>query len=692
MNQTATLLEEELGLLRGRDNSKLPNVQTHPVYNRFIWNFTRDINGGEVAYALNYNIRNINGDVAGEINEADAQGLYPQGHGDAWGHYLTAIKNYYRLLRNPHFTWVPRIEAVIVGGVPVSVDYLDERKFAAAAAARARTGAEIISLSFRDTYADSPQKPWQTQPDTDVNRAWSLTDWSSRAGQGALFDWVVANALLPDVDPNPNHTGIQKIERANIRELPEIAEAYRQIQEQADQADQGLNPLGLANNVVPFDIDPSAVAAGRTHFDQINERATEALRNAVAVFDHANASTQLLRRQADEANDFQQRTLDGEADYNNRLIEIFGTPYTDDIGPTGTYPTGYAGPDIYHYDYVDSPEIRVGSSSQQSSIQLDLAELDVLNDGTLARSNRTVAFHFSSHGFGLEKPATWTGQRKAPGEIQMARSAAIESIRRLERGLAEYESLIDRIEDAAESFKAELKLNANQIRIRQGQLDQIKDLNQEISDLRRRAAGVRTVAELAQAGVLFVSEAMPDVVGLAVDALSAPKAVLRLAGRLGLIAASVVSQADELSAADLQDEKNALAGLTDLDLFVTQTDFSKLERLRQLEQLVRGEPSARLELAALEESQKQSFARYQAALARGLRLLEERTRFRQKTAAQIQTYRYKDMAFRVFRSDALQKYRAQFDLAARYAYLAARPTTTRPAWRRATAAVPAAPS
>src|SRR5262249_44177098 len=47
-------------------------------------------------------------------------------------------------------------------------------------------------------------------------------------------------------------------------------------------------------------------------------------------------------------------------------------------------------------------------------------------------------------------------------------------------------------------------------------------------------------------------------------------------------------------------------------------------------------------------------------------------RFRQKTAAQVQEYRYKDMAFRVFRSDALQKYRAQFDLAARYAYLAAK--------------------
>ena len=87
MNQTASLLEEELALLRGRDASKQPGVQKHPLYNRLIWNFTRDITGGEVAYALNYNIRNEDGDVSGTINEADAKVLYPQGHGDAWGHY-----------------------------------------------------------------------------------------------------------------------------------------------------------------------------------------------------------------------------------------------------------------------------------------------------------------------------------------------------------------------------------------------------------------------------------------------------------------------------------------------------------------------------------------------------------------------------------------------------------------------------
>ncbi|MCL4177931.1 MAG: hypothetical protein KJ072_09320 [Verrucomicrobia bacterium] len=672
MNQTASLLEEELALLRGRDNSKLPSIQTHPVYNRLIWNFTRDITGGEVAYALNYNIRNVNGDVAGAIDEADASELYPQGHGDAWGHYLTAIKNYYRLLRNPSFTWVPRIEAVIVGGVPVSVDYLDERKFAAAAAARARAGSEVLNLTFREGYKETPTRPWQATADSDALRAWGMGEWASRAGQGALFDWVVANAMLPDVDPNPGHTGIQKIDRATVRELPEIAEAYRQIQEQADQADGGRNPLGLANNVVPFDIDPGAIAAGKTHFDQINERANEALKNAVAVFDHANASSQLLRRQADDSNSFQQRVVDTEADFNNRLIEIFGTPYTDDIGPTGTYPTGYAGPDIYHFEYADDPELTGAISGSQPTLQFQLSEMVVTANGGLAQFNRPVTFHFSPRGFGLAKPASWTGQRAAPGEIQIARGALYEATRRLERGVTEYENLINHIEDEVALLRAFVDMNAAQAQVRSAHLGQIESLNRMIFIARGVALASRFLARQTELVGSSLVEGLPKVVGMATDALAAQRGMLSLSYRQNAVQFSTVADLAESGIASQQESKGVLAVATEIQLSTLQTDFVEFERLVRLEQLVRSEAPARVELAALEQSVSQASARYQAGLARGLRLLEERTRFRQQTAAQIQAHRYKDMAFRLFRSDALQKYRAQFDLAARYAYLAAK--------------------
>ena len=57
-----------------------------PFYNRLVWNFT--IGDGEVAYRRTTTSPTRTAD--GEINEDDAMILYPQGHGDAWGHYLTA--------------------------------------------------------------------------------------------------------------------------------------------------------------------------------------------------------------------------------------------------------------------------------------------------------------------------------------------------------------------------------------------------------------------------------------------------------------------------------------------------------------------------------------------------------------------------------------------------------------------------
>ncbi len=88
-----------------------------PVYNRYFWNFTQG--DGEVAYALSYNISDQNSD--GFIDEFDARIMYPQGHGDAWGHYLTASKIYYQLLRHPFYSWHPRPEAVPVAGVRAQI-------------------------------------------------------------------------------------------------------------------------------------------------------------------------------------------------------------------------------------------------------------------------------------------------------------------------------------------------------------------------------------------------------------------------------------------------------------------------------------------------------------------------------------------------------------------------------------------
>lgn len=673
MNQTPSLIDEELALLRGRDDQLPPGVGFHPFYNRLIWNFTRDITGGEVAYALNYNVRDEQGAVDGQIDEADAKRLYPQGHGDAWGHYLMAIKNYYRLLRSPDFTWVPRSEAVLVGGVPVAVDFLDERKFAAAAAAKARTGAEITSLTYRSVYVEDPSGQWQGYQDANTNRAWGVSEWSSRAGQGALFDWVVGNALLPDVDRNPSHTGIQKIDRTTVTELRQIPAAFEDIQSEMDKADLGLNPLGLTRNSIPFDIAPSEIDQGKTHFEQVRERAVRAMNNAISVFNHANNSTQLLRRQADVQTDFQRNVVEREADFNNRLIEIFGTPFPDDIGPAGTYPSGYSGPDLFHFSYVDGFEAAGITPPGSLPFTRTFSDLQVTPNGALNTNNTvSVTFELANDRLSFIKPASWTGRRRAPGETQRAISELLQAQVRFQKALKEYDVLLAQIEDQAELILMQHGVNASEIAVLRNTTNELGRLNEKIRTARENQFKHLQKARGASAFADAIAESISKVQGLANDLTGPLRGMIRL-GAASLSQDFNEKANDEASKElDHQLSKENQDRLANLQLTALRQGTAIAQEIARLEQVVRQESLSRLELYTLEENMQQAAANYRAVVARGLRLLEDRLRFRQQTAAQVQEFRYKDMAFRIFRNDALQKYRAQFDLAAMYVFLAAK--------------------
>ena len=672
MNQTASLMEEELDLLRGRDNTLQPGVQTPPVYNRLYWNFTSGIDGGEVAYALNYNIRAQDGSVSGTISAADAAVLYPQGHGDAWGQYLSAIKNYYLLLRSPNFTWVPQIESVLVGGVPISVGYEHERKFAAAAAARAQTGAEVVNLTYRNAYVEDPTGQWQGYTDSNTNRAWGLAEWGSRAGQGAFFDWVAANALLPDTDTDTSHTGIQKIDRTTVTEIGEIASAFTDIQTKVDQADSGLNPLGLAKNVVPFDIDPTLIAQGQTHFEQIYNRSLLAVNNAITVFNRANNCTQQLRQQSDAVANFQKTVTDQEADFNSRLIEVFGYPYGDDIGPTGAYPSGYDGPDIYHYDYVDASQLTGETPPPTQTFTTTLETPTVGPNGSLTEQTQDVQFTISSQDLGFVKPLGWTQPRRAPGQIQMARSNLLQGYDRFLKALNDYNNLIAQIEDSAMLLQQQYNVNADEILIMNQNLATQKSLTKDMLVAAAAADVLNEAAKDTLTVANAAAEAFPKVVGLATDATAPARSAIRI---IAAIAAKAMSVAADVAAGtellDKQDQEIATLQST-ITITSIKDDQAFLAQESQLETLVRQESSSRLDLFTQQEALQQLIGSYNTALASGERLLEDRLRFRQQTAAQVQQYRYTDMAFRLFRNDALQKYRAQFDLAAMYVYLAAR--------------------
>jgi len=99
-----------------------------------------------------------------------------------------------------------------------------------------------------------------------------------------------------------------------------------------------------------------------------------------------------------------------------------------------------------------------------------------------------------------------------------------------------------------------------------------------------------------------------------------------------------------------QDTKNGILSLGNQELNLQGDLFTINAALRDLDDAQRG---------------------YQAQVARGNRILQERLTFRQHAAALVQGYRTRDAAFRIFQNEKLERYKTLFDLAAKYAFLAA---------------------
>ena len=714
--QVPSLLEEELGLLRGRDNFLQPGVDTGPVYNRFVWNYTRGIDAGEVIYALNYNILDQNTD--GRIDAADALKLYPQGHGDAYGHYLTATKGYYSLLMNNKFDWVPRIEAVTILGKAVAVDYLDERKFAAAAAAVARTGRQVFDLTWRKDYQPGQNTGWSQFAATRVNdsrpeiisgsstngtvREWGLDQWASRTGQGAFLNWIVGNAILPDRDPDPAHEGIQKIDRTTVPELMELVVTAADLQTAMDNAEGRLTPLGLAAGSLAFDLNPNTVVGTepQTHFEQVFSRAKVALNNAVVAFDDAKDITRLMRSEEDSLADFASGVARQELAYTNALIELYGTPYADDIGVGKTYKQGYAGPDLIHYGYVTDPGFDFGGAfsldrGEVQTFKIDIQDISVdwlvANEGAFnavarASTNATVypgtnyfEFNLASAYNGqtvLLKPEAWTGQRESPGKIQQAISEYIRAHTQLQQSLADAESAKSSFDDSLKLF--ELK-NALYHRVHKLQEDEF------ILDTTLRAAkfandlfnqGQKVFKDTVERQQEAAKEALPLmlIAGLAAggDFTSVGRAAIKQigSGALSLLDGLGLAANFAVSALEFSTETTK-AKLDFYDIPAAQRDQEVIEALNELVSQF-GELSGHFDTInqrARDWDDKQRALR--ALLAQGNRLQAERQISRQRAAAVIQGFRTRDAAFRIFRNEKLERYKSLFDLAARFGYLAA---------------------
>ncbi|MBO7685815.1 MAG: hypothetical protein J6V72_05500, partial [Kiritimatiellae bacterium] len=1028
-NQVPTLLDEELALLRGRSGDNAPSTHIAPYYNRLVWNFTKGITAGEVAYAVNYD---ISGNNKGVIDENDAADQYPQGHGDAYGHYLSALSGYYRLLRNPFFTWGdPAMGEMVVADAVVNVDYYDEAQFAKAAYNVAKVAAETVDRTARKAYRDNGGASGAGYLDDDKTRNFGYGEWASRGGFGALCNWAVGNALLPqepkggyywryrftggddaigtileeddpialsangpwtiefqvvpadtnaaslvtrhsslvtldslskrlafDRDPssgtvsaslyalapvtnpvqcayyfytnsvdwidaseedvsmislrvgtnlyacvfvgpgaptafpeghepasledfearppqfggwgcletieyvddeanevltfpgmvsyedevveyvvgagaseatvdigvappgvntlvalrrteggaaeavllNPNggiaasatlaasftmdlaggsialggdgyageigefrlwdgaarpnddlhakrefvspladglalylrpitddsdvasatssaqladekessifwtavggewivaresgmnvdftDEGLSRIDRSTVPELASLASLIPDIQKKVDQMDAGLNPLGLASGAIPFDLTPIGEGDdAKTHFEQIRERAGTALANARKLLDKAQTMGSHMRmmQESQFSRENQLETMELEA--KSRLIEYYGYPYEGDIGPGGTYPQGYDGPDLFNYAWMEPTRYGLKDQEDVQSVTTNIYIRDIskFRNGTavliynLSKTNSYITLKYEKSASGIIlKPSNITGKRRAQGKIQDAMGAFLVAYRGFKTSLDNWEAATDTFEYKVSVIKRStafhtIKQSLETARSAFNLARAIQSTSLKVALNVLESSDILTEEEEAR-----ITAAVPGIQGAGMTVNVDPRALASAAVGAAAGAVDGVLETSKLSAKNALEVIEAQKAVFDfaigeydimVDYMTTYDGYYETARESAVAVLeaARACKSAYVEMLTAE-------AALETVIAEAERAIDTRTLARQQATDVLTKTRYNEMFFRLARNNALSRYSAQFELAQKYAWLAA---------------------
>jgi hypothetical protein len=684
--QIPTLIEEELALLSGRDDFLSPSVTTAPAYNRLYWNYTNGIASGESIYAINYNIKEKAGATTanGTIDADDAQHMFPQGHGDAYGHYLTALTGYYKLLTSDSFTWVPRSEGVDVLGQTVQVDYQDERKFAAAAAAVARTSARILDITGRITHRDDPADGWEHMRDnkrndsTGIHRQRGADEWASRGGQGAYLHWISANAMLPDVDTNPAHTGIRVIDRKTVPELNELVSSARRIQESLDSQCAHLNPLGLAKGAIAFDISPTELKAGASHFDQVYARALRANLNAKAAFDQASAMNRQLRQQNNSLDDYNEAVDKQERAYEYELVTLFGSAYPGDSGPGRLYEQGYEGPDLYHYWMIDRPSVVTGTDTTVTASFREPLEMNPFVEWSLdnayGKINDPVQYvtrelQIVPHQL-MQFAPSGHGSRRQPGALQSALLDVYQAQVGAREAANKLDSLSARFERDYQLFTEFRTDYEDAVAADEALVEQAETYLKAAEVYDAASQLLELVAEYSEKIGDVTSMSFPTVVGFSMDTTSVLRSLTRYGGMAAGYAQEQAALQLETVVSRLEGEAQALIDQTGGWEDELARNYEDKQHVVEFERLLLEVIAQGYELSRRAAELQRANEAVASLMARGDHILADREIFRQRAAAVVQGYRTRDMTYRTFRNEELSQYQALYDLAAQYTYLA----------------------
>ena len=245
----------------------------------------------------------------------------------------------------------------------------------------------------------------------------------------------------------------------------------------------------------------------------------------------------------------------------------------------------------------------------------------------------------------------------------------------MKKALVEYDRLRAEIEAKIDELEATFGTTEDNLNISIAQRNELKSLTIAAQVARNGAIVARRVGEFTDVTLEAASECVPDnlIVGVAAggDSFSAASCALEQASNVAKVAADTIADGLDIAANATEAAKEDVAQTSGIKTAINDAELDLFNVKGEIDEMIREEPVLRAEVFARTEAIKQHVNDYKATLARGLRTLERLKSYRKTGAAAVQEYRYQDMAFRIFRNDALQKYRASFDMAARYAYLAA---------------------
>jgi hypothetical protein len=280
-------------------------------------------------------------------------------------------------------------------------------------------------------------------------------------------------------------------------------------------------------------------------------------------------------------------------------------------------------------------------------------------------------------GYTFQAPPSW-GIRRANGELQSLINQMLVQEAAIAEAVGAWDALSGQIVRTIRLINARLT-STGRILVAESAFSVVR---LAIKDTLKVIRTAYDISKQVEAGVFDLEDVASTAVptnlptgGLAIspgDALSLAKSGVKLgftAGKTGVRVAGSGLKIAELIAEVLLD-----IGETALNIIVKneQRDLQISEWLKELEDLVGDEPIKRITIFKEIQTLHGLSNQYRSKVAEGSRLIDERAAYNKRVAAQTQRNRYQDMTFRVARNHALQSYRSAFDLAAKYAWLAAK--------------------